>query len=325
MKYNWFYLLIALMFLLMLFISMRYFRGTGHAAIGVTFSNEYKISADKAAIVKSILVVPGQQIKEGQLLIELSSADLEIEIQKLEQKITTFRSDQQERKKLAQSKIALIQAENGVKIEELNTDISEAEGDLSLNRQITRDQQLKRDSTADSPLSSRIKSLKLQRERYEEAARIRAQDIQQQDATEQQILDNQIVLLERELQLLQEQKRQLSKYAAAPGVVGNVYVKPGEQIEAFTPLISLNPIHPSTVVAYLVGRKETPAIGSSVTISAYERPSNAVSGKIIGYGAVVELPQILQKSTAVKAFGREVFIEIGSNNNLASGEKVLIR
>jgi len=27
----------------------------------------------------------------------------------------------------------------------------------------------------------------------------------------------------------------------------------------------------------------------------------------------------------VKAFGREVFIEIGSDNNFANGEKVLIR
>ena len=325
MKYNWFYVLIALMLLLMLFISMRYFRGTGHASIGVAYSKEYKISADKPAIVKSVLVVPGQEINEGQLLVELSSGDLEIEIQKMEQKITTLRSDQQARKQLTESRIALIRAENGVKIEELNTEIQEAEGDLKLNRQITRNQQLKRDSTADNPLSSRIRSLSQQRERYEEAARIRARDIEQQEATEQRIIDNQIKLLERELQLLQDQKKQLSKYASGPGVVENIYVKPGEQIDAFTPLVSLNPIHPTTVVGYLVGKKEMLAIGSGVSISAYDRPAEVVKGKVIGYGSVIELPQILQKSTAVKAFGREVFIEIGPNNGFASGEKVLIK
>jgi HlyD family secretion protein len=46
---------------------------------------------------------------------------------------------------------------------------------------------------------------------------------------------------------------------------------------------------------------------------------------VIGYGSVAELPEILQKSTAVKAFGREIFIEIGLENNFANGEKVLIR
>jgi HlyD family secretion protein len=46
---------------------------------------------------------------------------------------------------------------------------------------------------------------------------------------------------------------------------------------------------------------------------------------VIGYGAVTSLPDILQKSTAVKAFGKEVFIEMPLQNDFSTGEKILIR
>jgi multidrug resistance efflux pump len=325
MKLNWFYIFIALFFCCMLFISMRYFKGSGHASVGVAYGKQYKVNADKSALVKSVAVVPGQEIKEGHLLVELSSSDLEMTIAKLEHRISVLKSDQSEKNKLAKSEIALVRAESGIKEEELNTDIVEEEGNLRLNREITKTHNLLRDSVTETPGSQRIKALKSQRSRQVEATSIKIQDILQENQTEQKLLDNQIHLLQRELDLLNEEKKKLNKYASAAGVVETVYVKAGEQIDAYTPLLSLNPVHPSTVVGYLVGKKVQLPIGSSVTISSYERPKETSPGKVIGYGSVVELPEILQKSTAVKAFGREVFIEIEDENGFASGEKVLIR
>jgi hypothetical protein len=107
--------------------------------------------------------------------------------------------------------------------------------------------------------------------------------------------------------------------------VESVFVKQGEQVSAFTALLSLNSVHPTTVVGYLVGKKESLPVGSEVKVRSYEKSGNETPGKIIGYGSVVELPEILQKSTAVKAFGREVFIEITPDNQFAAGEKVFIR
>jgi HlyD family secretion protein len=308
-----------------MYLTLKYFRGSGHASVGITNASEYKINSEKAALVKAVPVVPGQEVKAGQLLVELSSSDLEMSIEKLLHKIAVLRSDQLEKAKLADSKIALIRAENGIKVEELNTDIAEAESDLKLNRQIVKSHSIKWDSTTEQPVTSKIKALKKQRSKQDEAAAIRIEDILQESKTEQTLLENQIVLQQRELDLLIEEKKKLSKYAVSPGVVENVYVKQGEQVEAFTPLLSLNMVHPTTVVGYLVGRKESLPVGTSVNVRSYEKPKIETTGKIIGYGSVVELPQILQKSTAVKAFGREVFIEIVPDNQFAAGEKVLIR
>lgn len=325
MKLNWFYIFIAFMFCAMLFISFRFFKGSGHSSVGVAMSNSYSVSTDKAALVSTVKVIPGQEIKSGQLLVELSSAELEMEIEKLEHRISVLKMEQQEKSKLAVSEVALVRAQTGVKIEEINTDISEALGELNLNREITKSFELGRDSTADSPIRQRINALRQQRSRHEEASAIQIRDIMQESETEQVLLGNQVKLLEKELDLLYDQKKKLSKYASSDGVVESIFVKPGEQVSSFSPLISLNPVHPSSVVGYLVGKKQVMPVGSTVTISSYEYAKNETEGKIIGYGAVVQLPEILQKATATKAFGREVFIEIKSDNRFSAGEKVLIR
>jgi HlyD family secretion protein len=140
-----------------------------------------------------------------------------------------------------------------------------------------------------------------------------------------QLLDNQISLLERELEQLIREKQNLVKHAVTNGVVENVNVKTNEQVEAYAPLLTINPVNPTTVVGYMVGKKDMLPIGSSVTIKSVDYVRAIISGKVIGYGSVVALPDILQKSMAVKAFGREIFIEIPGENDFAVGEKVLIR
>jgi multidrug resistance efflux pump len=326
MKLNWFYLFVLFLFFAMIFISVRYFKGSRHSMVGVTNISEHKINTEKAALVMAIKVNSGQQVKAGDLLVELTSAAMEIEIAKLNNRISALQSEKTERAKLAQSEIAFVRANEGIAIEKVNTEIVQTESEMVLNKKLTHDFISANDSVSgDQPVALKLNALKKQRLRQEEAISIKVKDILQENDTEQRLLTNQIGLLERELQLLQTEKKSLNKYAAADGVVENVFVREGEQVDAFTALLSLNLVHPVAVVGYQVGEKEGLSIGANVSIRSFDQPSMLIAGKIIGYGAVVELPDILQKSTAVKTFGREIFIEIPTENEFAAGEKVLIR
>lgn len=324
---NWFYWLIVVLFAGMLFINNRYFKGSGHSSVGVTYAKEYKINAEKSAIIKTIPVVPGQEVKAGELLVELTSQPLEIDIDRLTNRIMVLRSEVAEKTKLAASEIAYMKAEQGVEIEEINAEINQAESEYQLNRQLTKEFASAKDTTRAmvNPLDVKISALKRQKSKREEAVSIKVKDILQEKETDQRLLENQISLLNRELELLHEERKKLSKFATSDGVIGSVYVKDGEQVDAFNALLSVNPKHPTTVVGYQVGKKESLPVGSEVSVQSYEHSRMLASGKVIGYGSVVELPEILQKSTAVKAFGREVFIEISAKNDFATGEKVLIR
>lgn len=329
-SFNWFYPAIALLFLSMLYISARFFKGSGNSSIGVTQSKEYKINSEKSALVQTVHVVPGRQVKAGDVLVELTSHELEMDIDKLTNRIAVLKSEQLEKSKLAASEIEYVKAQHGITIEEIETDIGQIKSKLELNRSLTREFGSAGDTSAlalaKNPQQTKLRSLELQKQKHSRALQIKIEDIRQESTTETSLLVNQIRLLERELELLIDEKKKLSKFATTDGVVENVYVKDGEQVDAFTPLLSVNPVRPSTVVGYLVGKKgHVPAIGSTVSISSYDLRSVSVAGKVIGYGSVSELPEILQKSTAVKAFGREIFIEISPENSFASGEKVLIR
>lgn len=325
-RYNWFYIFTGAMFLIMLYISGRYFKGSGDAAIGLAQTKTYTISAEKSAQVKAVNVVPGMQVKAGDLLIELTSQELEIEIAKLTNRIAVLKSERSEKAKLAAAEIAYIKAENDIVLEELDAEIQQTTSELNMNAALTKEHISDQKQPSESPLVIKINSLKQQKKMHLLAQEIKIKDVLQESSTEQQLLENQVVLLESELTLLKSEKSNLIKHASAPGVIKNVYVKSGEQVSAYAPLLEINPLRPTTVVVYLIGKKGEPyAIGASVSVSAYDQVRNQVAGRVIGYGSVTELPEILQKSTAVKAFGQEVFIEVPAENQLANGEKVLVR
>jgi multidrug resistance efflux pump len=326
MRFNWFYTFIVLFALLLVFVSLKYFRGSRYSSVGIAYAREYNINAEKAAVVKSIPVVSGQLIKKGDLLIVLTSTEMDFEIEKLQNRIEVLTSQRGARAKLSESRISFIRAEQGVVISDLKSTIMQTESEIRLNNRLTRQYASSNDTSArENPVRVKLDALKQQLVRQEQAMDIQIRDVVQQNETEQKVLAGEIDLLSKELDLLRKQRGQLDKYATADGVVGNIYVRQGEQVNAFTSLLSIHPKNPSTVVGYMVGRKEELPVGAPVTVQSFEENTMLANGKIIGYGAFVQLPEILQKSTATKAFGREMFIEIPSGNEFASGEKVLIR
>lgn len=327
---NWFYGLIAVAFVAMLWISATYFRGSDYSSIGITEVKEYKINSEKSALIKSVHVVPGQQVKAGELLLDLTSAELEMNIEKTSNRITLLKVEQKSKAKLIQAQVDYLHADLGIPVEEIDTEIEQTKSEIQLNKKLTKELATNSDTSVwnevDNPLQVKLNSLKKQKAKHKQAMLIKETDIRQEGFIDQQQLNNQISLLEQELELLKTEKSKLVKYAAADGVVKSVYVKPGEQINSYTPLLSITPVSPTMVTGYLAGKNNNAfAVGDSVRVSAYGNGSIKITGKVIGYGAVTELPDILQKSTAVKAFGREIFIEIPPKNNFANGEKVLIR
>ena len=329
-RLNIFYILIVLLFFGMLYINHQFFRGSSFSNIGIAYAKEYKISSEKSGLVKNIHVVPGQEVKAGDLLVEMENAALEIAIAKLSTKVESLKKEKLEKNSLVQSRIAYLKAEGGIKMEDLQSQIQQIVSEQELNRRLTGQYVLEGKAPASTPAKEdpnalQISSLEEKKKLYGQAIGIRIEDYLKDHQATLLVLENEINLNERELELLLNEKAKLNKYATDKGVVKSVFVRSGEEVEAFSAMISVNPRHPSTVVAYVVGPKgREVAVGETVKVSAYNNKFESM-GEVIGFGSIVELPEILQKSTAIKAFGKEVFIKIPEENGFANGEKVLIR
>jgi len=328
-KLNSFYVIISVLFIGLLTINTQYFKGSS-SFLGITYSKDYKVNAERSAIIDHVNVVPGQTVQPGDLLIELTSQELILEIKKLQKEIELLNSEKLEKQKLLESEIQLLESEKRIIRSDIESEVALIQNKIDLNRSITNELLKERSTTnlSDSltSLSLRIKSIRDKGFLEIEAINIKEQDIRQDHQFDQSQIQARIELAQQELDWKFEEAERLNKYATFAGVIENVYVKEGEQIEAFSSVVSINPLHPTSAVGYLVGKKDRDKrLGEMVSISALEHNNLFTTGRIIGFGSVVELPEILQKSTSVKAFGLEVFIEIPEENGLPVGEKIIVK
>tara|TARA_Y100001935_G_scaffold217449_1_gene189616 strand:- start:55779 stop:56762 length:984 start_codon:yes stop_codon:yes gene_type:complete len=325
-KINSFYVLIFLMFASLMAINTKFFKGS-KSFLGITYAREYKINIERAAYVEDVYVVPGQAVQPGDLLVQLSSSELDLEIEKLHKEIEQAQSKIEERNKLLSSKLALYEAERTMIKTDRDHELAAIQNKIDLNRRLTA--QLNQNINVEDSLTAlqlELISIRQKAEQRIDEIDIKVLDTKQEYefdlAQEKAVID----LAQQELDWKLREKNNLNRYASFPGVIENVYIKAGEQVEAFSSLVSINPEHPTSVVGYLVGKKERDKkLGEEVIISSLEHKELTTTAKIIGFGSVVELPDILQKSTAVKAFGLEVFLEIPESNPLPVGEKIIVK
>lgn len=326
-KLNSFYIVIGVVFVTLLTVNTRYFKGSS-AFLGVTYAKKYQINSEKPATVIDTYIVPGQTVSIGDLLVELESPELELDIKKLEKEILNLQSEKVEKQKLLESKIELLKSEINLIRNDTKNEIQRVDARIALNKSLSEGISENASSAPDSlsELQLQKKSIREKGALEIESINIRMNDVLQDHEFDQSQIQATIELAQQELTWRLQEQEKLNKYALFDGVIDNVNVKPGEQVESYSTLLSINPVQPSTVVGYLVGSKDrNRSLGDEVSIQSIEQGSLSTRGRIIGFGSVTVLPQILQKSTAVSAFGLEVFIEITAENPLPVGEKVMIK
>lgn len=322
MRSNFFYLFIALIGFTLIVISPIYFTNSVKSLPGVTYAKDHKITSDIASEVVRVWVKPGQQIKQGDTLLQLESQLLSQEIEKLELKVSSMEADRAGQLRSMRSAVNLATSEVELEISELENKIRVLNNQLSLNQKITG-----------SSAGNAISSSELQMRDLEAQVEIRRQELMHRETEIRNRYDlqvnqqnNQEQLLRSELAMFKTKRRSLVRVSDFDGVVGNVYVKPGEVIDEYTDLLSLLPSSPGSVIAYLPSGSNSLPIGGMVTVQSFGIANDTGTvGKVIGHGSIVPLPDILQKATAVKAFGKEIFIEIPIKNTFSSGEKVVIK
>jgi HlyD family secretion protein len=302
-----------------------YFKGSS-SFLGVTYAKAYKINAEKSGIIEALYVVPGQEVQKGDKLIEVESPQLNLDIQKLRKEIELFESEKKEKKALLNSKIKLLESEKSILKGEIENDIRLIQNEIDLNNKLA--QTISKDIPTDSltALKLQIKSIREKGNLELQGLDIRILDLKQEDEFDQSQIQSKIELANEELEWKLREETRLNKFATFSGVIENVYVKEGEEVEAFTSLVSINPKHPTSVVGYLVGKKERDReLGEIVTVKSLEQPNLQIQGKIIGFGAVVKLPQIMEKDNSLTTFGLEIFIEIPEDNPLVVGEQIIVK
>lgn len=328
-RFNSFYLVVGILFIVLILFNTKVFDSNG-AISGVTYSKRFLINTDRPSIVNKMYAIPGKIAQEGDVLAEMVSPELELEINTLEKEIEVVNQQIVENNNLWESKLELLKSESTLINEEAQAEIKLLQNQLELNKSLTN-KLMDNDifiSAADSltDLQFQIDYLTKKNTLNLHALDLKVKEEYQSYVKENATLTAQLEIAKQTLNWRKEENIRLKKHATFDGIVDSVFVKPGELLPAFSPIISMNSTTPASIIAYTSkeGIKDKNP-GDKVSVQSMNNKSRNTEAHIIGYGSVVELPQILQQSTTIKAYGRELFISLPENNTFVVGERVLIK
>jgi multidrug resistance efflux pump len=281
--------------------------------------------------IKEIKVALGEKIDSGQLLARLYRTDLPIKINDINYEIRELQvkrwmdieQQQAEASKLEAKKAALAVTFDQ-KIAQLETENAAQLKVLSGIK--TLDMEVGTNTGVPDIRLQRILSLKKEKQLEIKQLDVQLAQIHAEIELAQAPIDLRIKKLEGELELIKKQEAELELFAPQSGIVGQLDFMPGEKIEAYTIILRIYGIHSDLVTTYIGdGRLAEIKLGDTLMVSSINQPEYQVPGVVLGLGTrIKELPERLRRIPELKAWGREVQLQIPLNNSFLQGEKVKV-
>ena len=293
---------------------------------GFAETKETEINLDHPIEVNRLLVTPGQKVKEGALLAEVTHSNFGLKLDDIKYSIEELKTEQDIWKADMRSSINRLQAQKVAKESEIRAQIRQLETELEVNRSLVKDLKsidVSEGSTI-NPIAGKIASL-----REELNFTVKPLDVQIARLEEEMNSSSnpkaiQIRKLRNNAKFYNSEKEKLSIYSPTDGLIGNIYCKEKENISSFNTLISFYEQNPTMVKGFvhenLILEVE---VGDTLRAISTQHPEHNIQGVVTGLGSrIVEIPERLRKNPELKTYGREVLITIPSTNHFLQKEKV---
>ncbi len=313
----------------LLYLAGSNFKTEGAFFYGFAENKETELNLDVDCLIAKVHVSPGEEVKEGQLLLEASQAKYDIKLNDLEYDLKEQQINTEIEKAKLTNNIAQLEIRKQAEINELDTEIRSLQSKIELNEKLF--DQISSISVPDKGTinkSARIELNELLARKIEVEApynrQIQILNAQLKKVGQPQILQRQRLNKEKELIGIEKEKLQI--FAPSDGLIGNIHCIDGEHVSSFNTLISFYERNPTLVKGFvhekLILEVKTDA---KLTVSSSQHPNHEVNGKIIGLGTrIVEIPERLRKIPEQKTYGREVLIKIPADNPFLQKEKVTL-
>jgi multidrug resistance efflux pump len=289
------------------------------------------ISFHKPVRIKSIHVMPGQQVRSGDLLVEVERPDLALEqeeretiLRNLENELAALDVEYKADYKKSQLDHQSLSRKYDLEIEQL-------EHQARSNKVLLQDFGLTFRETAQGDTAlvdhyqSRIDALREQLRTEGEQFASRQNFLQETYREKRQILMNKIEQVKLEIAAQLREKEELVRISTVVGTVGAISVEREEIVPAFQTIMSIYAQHPTIIKAFMNESIRYPVnAGDKVKVTSTNR-SYSIEGEITEVGSrIVEYPQRLRARSDMAMWGQELFIRIPENNAFLNGEKVIV-
>lgn len=290
------------------------------------------ISYHKAVRIEEVYVIPGQTVKPGEALVRVVRPDLVLDEEKKLNEIERIRIDRSLSESKYAGEIQQINIEKESKLRRIDGEIDQ------LNVVVTTNKQLSSQFGSLTGYSDTIKhygrsyyDIELEILRKEKEYVLKECELELRAA--QKIYDEELKLytimevqMQKELDILLEEKEQQIRISDISGTVGSVNVQPGELLSPYTTILSIYESNPTIIKAVMnEGYDYEVKEGTVVRVESTNR-SYSIEGKIVEIGArIIEYPNRLKANQNVQMYGQEIFIKIPEENKFLNGERVVVK
>ncbi|NOT36642.1 MAG: HlyD family efflux transporter periplasmic adaptor subunit [Saprospiraceae bacterium] len=325
MKFNPFYIILAIAFLGALYIINNLKGNSDFRFFGTAESDSRVINFDKDLLVDKLFVSPGQYVEEGDTLmiasrklvdrdsLSLNETNL-LERLELGNRIAELNKDKQLLESQSNYEIGKLQSElNALLIK----DSMDAKYSLLISKEV---------SNASTVNQSKIKDLQVQIGKLHSIYLNKSGLMDEELRSLRKYSTGKINARIKNYQYNKEVYRNIVITAPFDGYVDQIAVQENASIQAFKDLFRINPKVPTRIIGFIHESSQINfQLGDSVQLSSATRQDLISSGIITSVSPrLVELPLRLRKFIEVRAWGREVFIQMNSNQGFYIGEKISI-
>ena len=296
---------------------------------GFAENKEMQINLEHPLMVNRIAVTPGQAVKKGDLLLEVTRVELDLKLSDVAHNISELEAKTHISRAELQSNINRLKAQRTEKVSDIQSRIHAVEAEVALNELLVKD--LKSVKVAESAtMLNNPNQLKINALKEELRLVVQPLDIEiehlESELRGQNPMQVEINRLKTQREFIVQEQKRLAIYAPSDGLVGSIHCKEGENISSFTTLISFYEKSPNMVVGYVHESFVVQVnIGDSLNVVSSLHPEEKCRGKVIGLGhRIVEIPERLRKIPEMKTYGREVLIQIPSDNHFLQSETVVL-
>ncbi len=294
---------------------------------GFAENKETEINHDKDIYIEQILVVPGQQVLAGDLLMLVSRAEVDVALARSETDLAYIDKELELKKKRLLDRIELIETMKANRLEFFDLQIQEYEAQLATHNSLLEKLGLEQESSSEvktRPLEEKIKQIELKKIQEKAEAQIEVSQLEEQINDLKWPAIQEKKKIEQQKSFVELQQGQLKIVAPENGIIGNILCKEGENIQSFRTLINFYKPQPTLVKGFVHESQLLEVdMGDELEISSTTNPDMTIRGKVIGLGnRIVEIPERMRKMPEVKTYGREILIRIPQDNPFLQKEKV---
>lgn len=281
----------------------------------------------EAVEVVKIHVIPGEEVRPGDTLVELRRPDLALRINELNRQLDALEGRGNLNSADIDQKVAEIQSDLNVKRNTILLEIDKLSTQYEQNRAISSKLksiagEVKADSNSGILLS--IRNLKKELKVAEANAASQIRLLRGSKGLAKMSSKTESEALRREITMLEKEQDDLTILAKETWIVGTVDVRDGEKISSFSPILTLTHKAVSLVRGY-INEKIYTKIQVGDEIEVLGGSGERMDGTVIGMSSrIVPFPVRLLKMADMPLYGREVMIRIPAENGLLLGEKVSI-